>query len=378
MQAKISTTWVMRAANTLPLALFFAASGASASEQNSYAAGLPGSWRAYAAELLINEHAPRHTPMVMGVRGALAREISSWTVTSVDLGGRNNAQLQIRSVFDSSRNKSTRLINESLGGLDERQMVSAWTQRFGSNGEFGINGVFAHQSFSTPGLGASNFSADESRPSWANALESSSGVGLGVTVLQPVSPMLDLRVSMQSKIAMEPFKRFRGVYSDPGKFDLPASAKAGLDVRVSDQHIVGLGIERVQYSAIEPFTSRDLPNRFLSLLGDVGSPEFAWRDLTVYTARWQWQADDLTTLEMRYSTQLQPEPTSELLRDALSTEYTDRNFGLTLARRTGTGGELQFNASYSPFAYFLGPTIYRNALEQGSQLELEAVYRLSF
>ena len=94
--------------------------------------------------------------------------------------------------------------------------------------------------------------------------------------------------------------------------------------------------------------------------------------------RWQWQPDADTTLEMRYSTQLQPEPTSELLRDALSTEYTDRNLGLTLARRAGLSGEFQFSASYSPYSYFLGPRIYSNSIDAGSQLEVEAVYRLSF
>lgn len=315
----------------------------------------------------------------MGVRAALAREISSWTVATVDFGGRHEAQLQIKSLFDGQRqHHGNRLIHDSMGGLDERQLVSAWTQRFGADGELGINGVFAHQSFTTPGLGASHFAAEQSRPTWINALESSSGVGLGISMLQPIGPMFDLRLSMQSKIEMEPFKRFRGVYSDPGKFDLPAAAKAGLDMQVAQHHVLGLGVERVQYSKVEPFSSRDLPARFLSLLGDVGSPAFAWRDLTVYTARWQWQADADTLLELRYSTQLQPEPTDQLLRNALSTEYTDRNFGLTIARRAGLSGELQFNASYAPFSYFLGPTIYRNAMEPGAQLEVEAVYRVSF
>lgn len=368
---------LQRAVKILPLALFLSANPLLAAEQDSFASGLPGAWRAYAADVLSGQPATFKRESGASIRQALAREIDNWQLTvATSLDGR--AMLRLEAEFAAPRNRGSKLVNDSVGGLAETQLVSAWTQRLANEAEFSINGVFAHQTFATPEMLYSSLRADGSSQPWVNAWEHSTGVGLGLTLVQPVSSWMDLRFAAQSRIEMESFQRFRGVFNDPGKFDIPSSLRAGVDFRLSPSHILGFGVDRVAYSGVEAFSSQDLPDRFLSLLGDAGSPTFAWQDLTVYSMRWQWQPDESTTLEMRYSTRLQPEPTSELLRNALSTEFTNRNFGLSLARDVGFAGQLRFSASYAPYAYFLGPSLYRGRSVDGNQVELEAVYRLHF
>jgi hypothetical protein len=376
MQANTSK-WIQRAVKTLPLALFLSCNPLLAAEQNSFATGLPGAWRAYAADMLSGQPAAYQRDQAGTIRRAIAREIGTWQLaiaTSED--GRSSLRLDAE--FAAPRGNRSRLVNDSVGGLAETQLLSAWTQRLSSEAELSINGVFAHQTFATPDMLYASVRVDGSSQPWQNAWEHSTGVGLGFSLTQPISSWMDLRLAAQSRIEMESFQRFRGVFNDPGKFDIPSSLRAAVDFRVSANHVLGFGVDRVAYSSVEPFSSADLPDRFLSLLGDAGSPTFAWRDLTVYSLRWQWLPDEVTTLEVRYSTRLQPDPTSDLLRRALSTEFTDRNFGLSLARDLSQRSELSLSASYSPYPYFLGPSLYRGRSVSGNQVELEAVYRLSF
>lgn len=377
MQAKASKS-VQRAVTALPLAFFLTAPISLAAAQDSFVSGLPNAWRSYAADVLSGK--PGAFPVTRDnlIRRAVAREVMGWQFGTRESSS-NVTGFTLDSVFVASRGLQAQpLIAGSMGTLQDTRLVSAWTQAVGTDSQLTLSGVFAHQSFANPGLLAGVLPAQGQRANWQQALERSSGVGLGLDVVHAMSERLNVRLSAQSRIEMEPFEHFRGVFTDPGKFDIPASLGAGLDVAFSPAQVLGFGVERVSYSRIQPFTSQDLPDRFLSLLGDANSPSFEWRDLTVYTLRWQWQPLEATSLEVRYSTQMQPEPTSELLRRALATEYTNRNFGLTLGQKLTGGAEVSLSANYSPYAYFLGPSLYRGRTMEGNQFELEAVYRLDF
>ena len=79
---------------------------------------------------------------------------------------------------------------------------------------------------------------------------------------------LEFNAGFQSRIDMEEFAAYRGVYSQPADLDIPARARLGLAFQASDRSWLNVSIERVMYSDISAFPSRYLPNRFLSLLGD--------------------------------------------------------------------------------------------------------------
>src|SRR5690606_18075453 len=180
-------------------------------------------------------------------------------------------------------------------------------------------------------------------------------------------------MALQSRLDMEPFKSYRGVYSDPGDFDIPARAELGLGVALSEDLQVTLGAERIFYSDIDAFTSAALPTRFLSLLGDGSSPAFAWRDLTVYTAEASYRDASGGQWSLRYTTRQQPSPTSRLLLRALEQEFTNVNVGVGYRRDIGPGA-LWLAASYAPSNYFLGASPYvQRELDGGSQVEVEAL-----
>ena len=81
--------------------------------------------------------------------------------------------------------------------------------------------------------------------------------------------------------------------------------------------------------------SRNLPNRFLSLLGDSTSPSFDWEDLTVYTVGYTWSDGKDQEWHVDLSTRTQPSPSSQLLSRALSGDLASSAMVVGYSRRTG-------------------------------------------
>lgn len=253
-----------------------------------------------------------------------------------------------------------------------------------SLGRMSVSAVIARQQFATPGLGlmrgfhdgASSLATPDPRA----LRESVSGQGVRFSYRLPVGDRLAWAWSAQSKLEMNPFESVRGIYGEPGDFDLPARMGGLLEWQATAAVSFGLGAERVYFSQITPFTSSALPARLLSLMGDGNAPAFAWRDLTVYSAetriddRWhgQWL--------LRYTTRQQPTPTAALYQSALAQEYTDTNVAFGYRRGLRGGGELAFTASYAPSMAFLGPgpVFARQTYARGAVAEFEASWIVPF
>jgi hypothetical protein len=248
-------------------------------------------------------------------------------------------------------------------------------------GQFELGAVLAYQRFASWDFGS--FGASEVRLGVLDErygrIESSFGQGVRAGMSQQLSPKVGFQASYSSKVDMDAFNTYRGVYSAPGDFDLPASLGTRLSYRLGATTAVTLGLEYIQYSQVEPFLSSTLPNRVLALLGDGSSPEFTWRDLTVCSAEWSWTPSSNDAFALRYSTRQQPTPESPALRRALAADFTDNNVAVAYSRRLGPGLKLGFAASYSPSSYFLGfSDPFARPLDSGEQIEAELMLTALF
>jgi hypothetical protein len=251
----------------------------------------------------------------------------------------------------------------------------------GRAGRLELTAVVAHQRYASAGFGTAPWVAREELVGLRNELpsERSAGHGVRLTYGLPLGDVLSWNVTAQSKLDMDAFESYRGVYSEAGDFDLPARVQTQLQFDLTPALAVALGIERVFYSNVAPFTSSALPSRFLSLLGDGSSPEFAWRDLTVYSAEAAVADGQGGEWGLRYTTRQQPSPTSALLASAMASDYTDTNLALSYRRQLGVLGELWLAAAYAPSRYFLGASPYQQRdLDGGSQVEIEALWSIPF
>ena len=180
------------------------------------------------------------------------------------------------------------------------------------------------------------------------------GAGLRMDMSSRIAPRLTLNASAQTRIDMDELAEFRGLHAQSADLDIPPRASVGMELRATQRNYLDLGIEHIFYSDVSAFPSRALPARFLSLLGDSSSPEFAWDDLSVYSLGWRWVSDTDFTVRAQYSSRTQPMPSSRSLARAIEDDLAGNSFLLGVSQGFENGGQLGLTATYAPPEFAFG------------------------
>ena len=268
-----------------------------------------------------------------------------------------------------------------LSPLHSRLLDASYEQDLGARGMFAVTALMAQQQYATPGFGV----LDGTQPLEPHAardprVETADGHGVRLDYRLPVGQRMAWRWSAQSRLEMNTLQSVHGIYAEPGDFDLPARLGTQVEWLAGGNLAFAVGMERVYYADITPFTSPALPARLLSLMADGSAPEFAWRDLTVYSMETRvldpWRGE----WSLRYSTRQQPSPTAALYQRALAPEYTNTNLSLGYRRGLQGWGEMRLTASYAPSMAFLGPGVAFSprTYSRGAIGEFEASWVLPF
>jgi long-subunit fatty acid transport protein len=252
----------------------------------------------------------------------------------------------------------------------------------GTRAQLRVGVTIASQRFATPGfgevraqgqmLGLSGFA------STGGSVEQSFGQGVHAAIASRIADRVELGLSAQSRVDMDAFKSYRGVFTEPGDFDMPARTGLSMGWQAADPLTFTLGAERVFFGGVNAFTTRALPPRFLAFLGDGSSPQFAWRDLTVYSAQAAFNDTFGGQWGLRWTSRQQPSPTSTLLDLALRDTYSNTNLSASYRRNFGEVGSLNFGASYAPSQYILGAGSFGSRFSDGAQLEVELNWSMAF
>lgn len=278
-------------------------------------------------------------------------------------------------------NGSLALLPNLAPGLQRYVVAPSISQHLGSVGSLSFSAIFAYQHFaelgSTPAstIPTGDFAAPS--PLVLRTSDTASGAGLRLDYTGPLTDTLSWQAGVQSRINMDALNSYRGLYAEPGTFDIPASANLSLGYLLAPKLRFDAGVERVMYSQIAPFTSAALPPRFLALLSSSISPEFAWQDLNVYSLTATFRDAASGDWSLRYSTREQPLPTAPLLQQALPTPSA-RNYEVGYARAFGERSKLRFSASYAPTDFVLGVPLSYSVSRGGNQMQWEALWITSF
>lgn len=274
-------------------------------------------------------------------------------------------------------NRPARWAGMPEGGLQRTMVAPSLSGQWGDHGTLRLTGVLAYQRFASLGFGTTAVGTPAAAPGWLR--DSSWGAGARIDIGNALTDRLGWSFGYQSRIGMGAFENYRGVYADAGSFDIPASASLQLRYALTPSLDVDVGVRRVMYSAIVPFTSSSLPTRFLALLGSASSPTFRWRDLDVYSLGWTVHGEGVGDLQLRYTTRQQPLPTSRLLANSLAPVTANDMVSLGWTRAFGQRSSFGIAASYatSPY-YLLMPTYATRADAAASRFEFETFWTARF
>jgi hypothetical protein len=262
-------------------------------------------------------------------------------------------------------------------GIERSLIAPSLSYRVGDATQVSVSAVIAEQRFATLGMGVSDL--DYLPASAVLRGNRSHGAGGRLDLGGTLAGNWHWTAGYQSRVNMDAFSNYRGVFAEPGKFDIPANANFGVAYDFTPMFGMEFGVERVMYSDITPFTSAALPTRVLALLGDGASPVFEWQDLTVYSVGWTMRQGERGNFALRYSTRQQPSPTSALLKRALDADRAAHTISLGWSHDVSRDAHLGFLASYASSPYFLGMPSWRVPQDgTAQQFEFEAYWLTRF
>ena len=302
------------------------------------------------------------------IRSALQREIS----TALKLSSTSALKIELRDGSSGLYDIPGLGLVRQVGGFAKVNQISPTLVTRLGNGEFHVGGIFTYENFSSAGFGATQNNA-------GLGSENSAGSALVLGWNGALTNRVEGFASLQTVTRMDEYRSYRGLFAQAGRFDQPARLRAGVNYAVMPTGKLAFSVERVDYSAVQPFASRLLPDRFVSLLGDSASPTFAWQDLTIYRMGFDQRVGERSLFSVAVSSSLQPNPTDARLRRALAPGSTDYTVSLGFEQAFSKTARLRLGASYMPFSYFFGPSLLSTARDySGARLEAEALFEVLF
>jgi hypothetical protein len=306
-----------------------------------------------------------------------------------------------RSMFDPKRPSLRLTLRQSHAGLlltDSAGGRNAWhdgqrfqqsmlmpgiTHRMSDHSALTVSAILASQRFGASGMnlhesddpiGASTF-----RPAYDPAFrEVAHGAGLRFALSGELVEGFELEAAFQSRIDMNEFASVRGVHGTHAELDIPSRIHFGLAYNATQRSRFNVGVAQIFYSEIGAFPSRSLPARFTALLGDSGSPHFAWDDLTVYSLGWSWRSDNDLELFFDYRTRSQPRPTAPALASALSPDLAQNSMLMGVSKGLGSS-RVHLNAAYAPPEFAFGGNVLGVVSDRLDQsLEVQASWSMTF
>jgi hypothetical protein len=275
------------------------------------------------------------------------------------------------------------VMSSSSTGLERRLVSPGLLHQLNDHQMIGVSAVFVTQSFGVSRLGMQSY--EQSLPiNLRSAVydpyhETGYGAGVNLALRSEITDGVTLDAGYQSRIDMNEFANYRGVYSQPADLDIPARARLGLAFQASDKSWLNVSVERVLYSEVGAFASNNLPGRFLSLLGDSTSPTFSWDDLTVYSVGWAWADNKGTSWHVDFSSRSQPSPSSRILSQAIDADMAQNAMTIGYSRRMSMDSRFNLNAAYAPAEYAFGGNVLGITTDNLSQdFELEAFWTWDF
>lgn len=193
------------------------------------------------------------------------------------------------------------LCGSSKLGVDLLQLIVAPTVAYKLNAQHSVGAslLLGYQRFKAEGLqafdNAPGFPAFTSAPGRVtnNGHDSATGTGLRVGWQGHVSDSITLGASYSTKVNMGRFDKYRGLFAQNGKFDIPANYSLGVAFTPNAQWTLAADFTRIAYSkvaAVGNSSSAQAP------LGADNGPGFGWRDVDVIKLGASYQVSEALTL----------------------------------------------------------------------------------
>lgn len=192
----------------------------------------------------------------------------------------------------------------------------------------GASLVLAHQRYSADGLQA--FAGFSSSPGdlTNRGNDKSNGWGVRVGWSGKLSDALTLGATYASKTRMSKFDKYKGLFAEQGRFDIPENYGLGIAIAATPKLTLAADVQRINYGKIKAIAN---PVDCLASgcqLGAANGPGFGWRDVTTYKLGVSYEYSPQLTLRGGFSTNRQPIPARQTFFNILAPATVEQHLTL--------------------------------------------------
>ena len=187
--------------------------------------------------------------------------------------------------LDTSYKTPIPLLGNTRGGVDLEQLFISPTLAYkaGQHNSFGIAVNIAYQRFAAEGIqnfANAQYSVD---PAHVTNTGHSNSFGAGVRVgwIGQLNSVVSVGATYQTKTYATAFTRYKGLFAEGGKFDIPANFGLGAAVKIAPRTTALFDYERILYSGVKSIANSDANQ---APLGASNGPGFGWHSINVVKA----------------------------------------------------------------------------------------------
>ncbi len=261
----------------------------------------------------------------------------------------------------------------------------------------GFSPVIAYQQFRAYGLGLFKGLSSDATKITNNGNDDSWGYGARVGY-QGTFGKVSVGASYTSKLSMQKFDKYAGLFAEQGDLDIPPTYGIGIAVQVTPAMTVAADVTRIKYSDIASMNNAGpTADQFFAGLSTVlsqgtapgltvsnplGSDNgwgFGWDDITIVKIGVDFAAGNNLNLRAGFNYNEAPYKDSEALFNILAPATVQKHITLGFTYKTSPNSEIsgtymhaleetvssQYNGSggFAGFGYSAENTMYQNALE---------------
>lgn len=262
--------------------------------------------------------------------------------------------------------------------LSQLFIVPTYSTKFGNESHaLGFSPILAYQTFEAEGVQAFGMFSSNPAALSNNGADSSTGFGAKVGYLGQFSEQFSFGLAYQTKISMDEFSDYAGLFAGGGDFDIPSNYTVGIAYKFSDNAVFVLDMQEIMYTDVDsvsnplfPALGRAFQGDPSGLLGSAAGSGFGWEDMTVIKAGFEWGSDDWTW-RLGYSTTDQPVPETEVLFNILAPGVVEDHITVGFTKELTSNRAVSFSLMHAPAVSVKGPNPLEAPGQQTIELEMD-------
>lgn len=176
--------------------------------------------------------------------------------------------------------------------------------------------------------------------------DTSRGLGLKLGWTGQVSPAVTLGATYQPKTKMSKFEKYKGLFAQAGKFDIPETYGFGIAVKANDKLTVAGDVVQINYGAVKSLADNgdQFPGSAGTLLGSENGSGFGWTNQTVYKLGMTYQFSPSVLLRAGYNHAKTPLRSTQTFFNILAPATVENH--LTLGATWALANKSELTVSY--------------------------------